>query len=394
MRTRTAVALSAGTVVLGALVVWLVQPAPVVVETAEVTKGLFEQVVSDDGKTRVRDRYIVAAPLAGRVERIRLRPGDLVERGQTVAVLTPSAPALLDARTELELEARAAAAEAQRMRAASEAERARAQRDQARNEVSRQARLAQQGFVSRTALEQAELQLRTSEKAVDAARFAEQAAQHEVAQARAARVRYQGEGPGMRWEVKSPVRGSVLRVAHESEGAVALGEALIEIADPGSLEAVVDILSQDALAMKPGLSAHVDLGSSVSHVEARVRRIEPSAFTKVSALGIEEQRVNVVLDFLDQAKAVATLGDGYRVEAHIVVFRADEAVRVPVSALFREGDRWAVYVVDGERALKRLVHVTRRNGSHALVEDGLSPGQKVVIYPPEAIEDGAKIRTP
>jgi HlyD family secretion protein len=391
MKRRNLLLLGAGGVALALLVAWALRPQPVAVEAAAVTEGPFEQTVVDDGKTRVRDRYVIAAPLAGSVERIRLEPGDAVRQGQAVALLTPTAPAFLDARTARELQERIGAADAQFARARAEALKVLAQRDQARADLARQEKLAAGGFVSPTAREQAELALRTAERAVDAARFAEEAARHDAAQARAALTRYKSGEPTAKWEVVSPVNGSVLRVIQKSESPVGLGAPLLEVADARSLEAVVDVLSQDAVAIRPGMAARVELGTGVPPVPARVRLVEPAAFTKVSALGVEEQRVNVVLDFAGPLDHVWTMGDGFRVEAHIVTHREEKAVKVPVGALFREGDGWAVFVVDGERAARRAVKVPRRNGAEAMVEDGLKPGERVIVYPSDALQDGSRI---
>jgi HlyD family secretion protein len=391
MRTRNKIALAVIAVVVAALAAWALRPRPVAVETAEVVRGPFEQAVVDDGKTRVRDRYVVSAPLAGRVERITLDAGDTVRHGQAVALLTPTAPAFLDARTERELRERIGAAEAQAARARAETQKVLAQRDQAGADVARQAKLAASGFVSATAREQAELALRTAERSVDAARYAEEAARHDLAQARAALVRYRSGTPGPKWEVTSPVNGSVLKVVQKSEGAVALGAPLLEVADARSLEAVVDVLSQEAVAIRPGMRARLEIGTGVAPLRALVRLVEPAAFTKISALGVEEQRVNVVLDFDGPLDQVWTIGDGFRVEAHIITHRVEDAVKVPVGALFREGEGWAAFVAEGKRAVKKSIKVPRRNGAEAMVEEGLKPGERVVVYPSDALRDGSRI---
>ena len=229
------------------------------------------------------------------------------------------------------------------------------------------------------------------QRAVEAARFAQEAAQHDFAQAKAALARYRSGEPGAKWEVVSPVSGRVLKVLQKSEAPVALGTALLEVADTRSLEAVVDLLSQEAVAVRPGMPARVELGQGLAPFAARVRLVEPAAFTKVSALGVEEQRVNVVLDFVDAPEKVQTLGDGFRVEAHIVTFRADEALKAPVAALFRDGDGWALFVVEGVRAKKRTVKLERRNGVEAMIGEGLQPGEQVVVYPSDALREGAKV---
>jgi HlyD family secretion protein len=391
MTKRNKIALGVLLVAVAAVVAWALRAPPVSVELAEVRKGTFEQTVSDDGKTRVRERYTVSAPLAGRIERIQLKAGDPVERGQAVAVLTPAAPALLDARAVRELQARVGAAEAQQQRAKAEVARVMAQRDQSKADFDRQAKLFQEGFISATAREQAELALRTAERTVEAARFAEDAAGHELEQARAALTRYRSGEPGAKWQVTSPVTGSVLKVIQESEGNVVLGAPLLELADARSLEAVVDVLSQESVAIRPGMPARIDLGRGVAPLAARVRLIEPAAFTKISALGVEEQRVNVVLDFVETLDKVQTIGDAFRVDAVIVTRRVADAITVPVGALFRDGEGWAVFVAQDEKAVKRAVKAPLRNGAEALVEDGLTPGERVVVYPSDALRDGSRI---
>ena len=391
MTKRNKIALGVLLVAVAAVVAWALRAPPVSVELAEVRKGTFEQTVSDDGKTRVRERYTVSAPLAGRIERIQLKAGDPVERGQAVAVLTPAAPALLDARAVRELQARVGAAEAQQLRAKAEVARVMAQRDQSKADFDRQAKLFQEGFISATAREQAELALRTAERTVEAARFAEEAAGHELEQARAALTRYRSGEPGAKWQVTSPVTGSVLKVIQESEGNVVLGAPLLELADARSLEAVVDVLSQESVAIRPGMPARIDLGRGVAPLAARVRLIEPAAFTKISALGVEEQRVNVVLDFVETLDKVQTIGDAFRVDAVIVTRRVADAITVPVGALFRDGEGWAVFVAQDGIAVKRAVKAPLRNGAEALVEDGLTPGERVVVYPSDALRDGSRI---
>jgi HlyD family secretion protein len=391
MTRRNKILLLTGLGALAALTAWALRPQAVAVETAEVRQGAFEQTVSDDGKTRVRERYVVSAPLAGRLERITLRAGDAVDKGQVLALLTPTAPAFLDARTSRELQGRIGAVQALHARARAETAKAAAQRDQAQADLERQARLAKDGFVSETAREQASLALRTAERSLDAARYAEDAARHELAQARAALALYQSGEAGAKWEVTSPVKGAVLKVVQESEGAVALGAPLIELADPKGLEAIVDVLSQEAVGIRPGMPARLELGQGVAPLAARVRLVEPAAFTKISALGIEEQRVNVVLDFAAPLENLQTVGDGFRVEAHVVVFRQESALKAPVGALFRDGDGWAVFTVDGGRARKRAVKVPRRNGVEAVVEDGLKAGERLVVYPSDALKDGARV---
>ena len=391
MKTRHRIALGFAAVALAVTIAWALKPRPIVVETASVSRGVFEQTVSDDGKTRVRERYVVSAPLAGRVERIALEVGDAVKPGQTLAWLAPTAPALLDARTARELSARIGAAQARVAGAKAERGRALAQRDHARADLERLARLAIEGFVSETAREQALLALRMAERTLEATQFAEDAAAHDLDQARAALARYQRGDAGPRWAVTAPVAGTVLKVVQKSEGAVALGAPLLELADPRALEAVVDILSQEAVAVRPGMPARLELGRGLPPLAARVRLVEPAAFTKISALGVEEQRVNVVLDFSDALDQLATVGDGFRVEAQIVTERVERGIKLPVGALWRDGERWAVFVAEGERARKRHVEVRARNPVEVLVSSGVADGERVVVYPSDALRDGSRL---
>ena len=391
MKASNRVVLAVALVALAAVTAWALRPRAIVVETAVVTRGAFELTVSDDGVTRVRERYVVSAPLAGRIERIALDAGDAVKQGQTIAWLTPSAPALLDARTERELSARIGAAQARLAGARAMTGRAAAQRDQARADLDRQARLSSSGFVSETAREQALLALRTAERSLEAARFAEDAAVHDLDQARVALGRYRTGAPSARWAIASPVSGAVLKVRQKSEGPVSLGAPLVELGDPRALEAVIDILSQEAVAVRPGMPARIELGSALQPVSARVRLVEPAAFTKVSALGVEEQRVNVILDFTEGAAGMPTVGDAFRVEASIVVARVEDGLKIPVGALWRDGDRWAVFIADGGRARKRYVDVQLRNALEALASSGVAAGERVVVYPSDALKDGSRL---
>jgi len=383
-------------VALGAVALWAFRPQPLSVETAVVGQGRFEQTIDDDGKTRVRDRYTVSAPLAGRVLRIALRAGDLVEQGQVIAVIVPSAPALQDQRTVRELEERIGAAQASVLRAAAMEERAKAQAEQARSDADRTRRLADGGFVSPSNLEQAALTARMRDKELDAARFERQAAERELAQSRAALLRVRSDlkgGPGAAagFEVHAPISGRVLKVVQESEAAVAIGAALVELGDVGKLEVVVDVLSTEAVGIPTNAPVHIDAGPDEPRLAGRVRLIEPAAFTKISALGVEEQRVNVIVDFTSPPQDWQTLGDGYRVDARIVVHAAEEAILVPTGALFREGAGYAVFVVEQDLARKRAVDVPRRNERYGLVTRGLETGARVIVFPGDTVRDGVRV---
>jgi len=384
-----------GTAALVAVFVWALRPQPVPVETAEVKRGLFEQTVDEDGKTRVRERYVVSAPVAGRLARVRVKAGDAVRAGAAVAELSPGAPAMIDARTARELGERVGAAEAGLAQARARVARAEAALDQAQTDVARQKQLQGDGFVAVAALDQAQLAARVQARELEATRFAEMGAAHDLAQARAALMRaHEAAGarrPGTAWPIESPVDGHVLRVLQESETVVGVGTPLLEIGDPTQLEVVIDVLSSDGRRIAPGARVDIDAGPG-PRLTGRVRRIEPAAYTKVSALGVEEQRVNVIVDIASPAEQWRGLGDQFRIDARIVVFERADAVIAPVAALFRDGDQWAVYAVHEGRAQKRRVKVGARTPSDVWIEDGLAPGGRVVVYPSDSVADGVRLK--
>ncbi len=385
----------AGAIAAGVLV-WAFMPRPVEIETAPVTRGPFRKTVDEDGKTRVRDRYVVSAPVPGRLLRVELKAGAPVQPGTLLARLAPAAPAPLDARTELEYRERLGAAEATRLRAAASIERAGVALEQAKAEEARAETLAAQGFTSRQALDNAQREVELKSKELAAAQFDGHAAEHQVAMAQAALTRYRqdagGKATGAVWDIRSPVAGSVLRVAQESEAVVAAGAPILEIGDPSALEVVVDVLTADAAAIRPGAAALLDHGGGAPVLAGRVRLVEPAGFTKISALGVEEQRVNVLIDFVAPATTWGNLGDGHRVDARITVDTRDDAVLVPISALFRHGDGWAVFAVSDGRARLQAVTTGPRNGLVAVVLGGLETGTSVIAYPSDAVADGVRIK--
>jgi HlyD family secretion protein len=378
------------------LLLWAFMPRPVEVEIAAVTRGAFRKTVDEDGRTRVRDRYVVAAPVPGRLLRVELKAGAAVERGMLVASIVPAPPAPLDERTEQEYRERAGAAAAGRLRATANLERARVALEQARADEERQAALAKQGFTSKQALDNAQREVELKTKELSAARFDEDAAVHQLAMAQAALARYQrhdagGKAGGAAWEIRSPVAGRVLRVLQESEVPMAAGTPILEIGDPRELEVVVDVLTADAGGIVAGAPVELDRGGGAPVAAGRVRLIEPSAFTKVSALGVEEQRVNVVIDLAAPPAAWDNVGDGHRVDARIAVETRADAMRVPVSALFRHGDGWAAFAVAEGRAHLRPVELGPRNGQVAVVVRGLAENERVIAYPGDAIADGVRV---
>jgi HlyD family secretion protein len=386
-------------VLLAGVLVWAFRPQPVPVEVAEVKVGRFELAIEEDGKTRVRERYVVSAPLAGRLARITLKPGDGVKAGMPVATLWPSAPAMIDARTFRELNERVGAAEAGWQQARANVAREEASLEKAQTDLARQQKLQGEGFVSPSALDQAQLSVRVQAKALEAARFARDGAAHDVAQTRAALMRAQ-EGaaikrPGSAWPIVSPVDGRVLRVLQESETVVALGTPLLEVANPRDLEVVIDVLSTEGARIAGGARVELDAGAGL-RLQGRVRRVEPAAFTKVSALGVEEQRVNVIVDLVTPAEHWRALGDQFRVDARIIVLEQSAATVVPVAALFRApgatGEDWAVFVTRGARAEQRAVKVSARGPLQAWVSSGLVAGEQAIVYPSDRLADGGRIK--
>lgn len=381
--------LALGAVALGLLL----RPAPVTVEVAEVTRGELVRAVDEDGSTRVRERYAINAPLTGMLDRSRVRPGDAVEPGTLLATIRPLVPALLDVRTRAELEARVGAAEAARKRAEAELARVEAAHRFARSEASRARTLERQGALPARERESAELKLREAERGLEAARAAEHQTAHELEQARA----MLGGGPGVGgsggggWELRSPTRGVVLRVLRESAGFVTSGEPLFELGDPEDLEVVVDLLTSDAVHVRPGQEVELREWGGRTELRGRVRRVEPSAVTKVSALGVEEQRVDTVIDFTSAPESSRLLGDGYRLEARIQVQRVADVVKVPEAALFRQADAWGVWVVEEGRARARTVRVGESNGLETVVQEGLRPGERVILHPGESIRERRRV---
>jgi HlyD family secretion protein len=353
--------------------------------------------VDEEGKTRVRERYVVSAPLAGTLMRVNLKAGSPVIAGQTVlAVLEPGDPTLLNARERAEAEARVKAGEAAKNQAEARLNAARAAHELATAVLARVRRNAAAGAASPDELQTVESAAQVRAEEVRAAQFAERVAAFELDLARAALVRSDPKSAlpadEARLEIRAPVSGKVLRVFRESAGFVTPGADLLELGDPTDLEMVVEVLSTDAVRIHPGARVIVERWGGPGPLAGRVRLVEPAAFLKVSALGVEEQRVNVVADFIDPPEERKTLGDAYRVEARIVVWEADEVVKVPAGARFREpGGGWAVFAVRDGVARLTPVDLGRDNGLEAEVRGGLAPGDRVVLYPSDRVKDGTRV---
>lgn len=390
--TRRRVVAGLALCAIAAAATWVLRPAALEVESAMAAAGPLRVTLDEEGETRVHDRYLVSAPVAGRVLRVDLEPGDPVEANQTtLATFRPMTVGLLDDRTRSELQARVAAAQAAVNGARVDEERARAQRDQAERDAARARQLVAAGAVSRERLEATELALTTWRKTVDRAASAVRAAEADLRMARASLMAPGVETGGAAIVLRSPVDGVVLRRLHESEAVVPQGEPILEVGDVSKLEVVAHFLSSDAVRIRPGQHVLITRWGGADAIGGRVRLVEPAGFTKVSALGVEEQRVNVIVDIDDPAIAATRLGDRFRVEVRVVVWEAANVVKVPIGSLVRDGDRWSVFVVRDGRAVRTQVDVGQRNDAEAEVRAGVTAGTMVVAFPGSGLADGARV---
>jgi HlyD family secretion protein len=371
-------------------------PRPIAVDLATVTRGPLRVTVDEDGRTRVRERYVVSAPLTGQMARIDLEAGDAVVAGQTLlTAIEPADPSLIDDRARSEAEARVRAAEAARKQAAARIEEAREAHAQASHEFERVTALRKSQSVTQAELDRTEHEERRTAQSVRAAEFGLQVAQFELEMAKAALIRTRPRGASdqgpERLPLHSPVSGRVLRVYQENARVVEPGLALIELGDPAEMEVEIDVLSSDAAAIRPGALVVLEHWGGEQPLEARVRLVEPSGFTKISALGVEEQRVNVIADFVGPPQSRIALGDAYRVEARIVIWESPDVLKVPAGCLFRHGGRWAVYLVEGTIAKLRSVETGKNNGLEAEILSGLKAGDRVLLHPSDKIANGTHI---
>jgi HlyD family secretion protein len=380
--------------------VWFAWPQPVGVDLAAVSRGPMEVTVEDEGKTHMRHVYAVSAPIAGKVLRIAAHledrhVGDPVTADETVvAVMQPTVPSFLDVRSRQELEAAAAAAEAVVKLAESEVRRAEAALEFSRTELQRAQTLARSETISAKALDRAKLDVDTNEASLASARAQLEVRKSERASAAARLIDpssvTQQPSAACCIQIRAPVTGRILKIVQESEAVVPAGAPLMEIGDPLDMEVVGDLLSSDAVQIKPGAQVRID-GWGGPPVRGVVKRIDPAGFLKVSALGIEEQRVRVTIDFVDPPEAWSRLGHDYRVIVHVTVWNSESALTVPVAALFRRGDDWALFTVRDGRARSTIVKVGHRNNRAAEVISGLSAGDRVVLHPSDRISDETRV---
>jgi len=379
--------------IVGGLVAVALWPATIAVDVAEVARGPLVVTVDEEGVTRVRERFVVSTPVSGRVLRIELESGDCVRRGQVVARMRAEAAPLLDERTRAEAEAALASAKAALGRARADEARAHATLAKAQRDLRRMRELAASQLVAPHEFDACDAESRVAQETANAAGFAVRSAASELQRAEVRLAPSRADATGRVVNVIAPIDGVVLKRLRESEAVVPAGDALVELGDPGNLEIVTDLLSTDAVRVSPGARAIVEQWGGDDSIAAGVRRIEPAGFMKVSALGVEEQRVNVVLDFADRSAAMrARLGDGYRVEVRVVVWESPDVVTVPTSSLFRHGDQWAVYAIDGDRARRAVVTVGHRTGQVAELIAGIAVGSPVILHPGDTLVDGARVR--
>ncbi|TCS60362.1 efflux RND transporter periplasmic adaptor subunit [Varunaivibrio sulfuroxidans] len=378
-----------------ALLVWGITPTPVPVDLIAVKRAPMDVTIDGEGHTRVRDVYAVSAPISGRLRRVKIRVGDAVRANRTVlATIEPASPQFLDARALARAQAAAKAAEAAQALARAELERVRAKLTFAKTNLRRARDLFAKHVISERQFDQAKLDVTIQGAAEDSARAALNVRTFELKTARAALIAPTDDPEGQTTccvEVRAPVDGKVLRLLRQSEGFVERASPLFEIGDPTRMEVVVDLLSSDAVKVRKGASVLLDGWGGQHPLEGVVRRVEPYGFTKVSALGIEEQRVNVIIDFTGPKKTWAPLGHGFRVEAHIREWRGEDVLQIPIGALFRDGKDWAVFVdVNGTAKLTK-VNIGHTNGRAAEILGGLADGVQVVSYPSDRITNGTDI---
>jgi len=378
-----------------AAVVVTIRPDPVWVDLAPVTRGPMEITIKEEGKTRVRDRYVVSSPVAGYLHRVLLEVGDPVIPGELLTEVDPMPASTLDARSRAEAEAKVQSARSALNSTRQKVAAAEAEADLAVRELARLQALSDDRFVSDERLQQARAAADRTQAILRSARFDEEVMAHELAAARTrlevSAARANGNGAVERVPVRSPVNGSVLGIVRKSEGVIQAGEAILELGDPGALEVVVDVLSFDAVNLQPGIATRLT-GWGGGTLDALVRRVEPVGFEDVSALGVEERRVQVVADITSPTDAWQSLGDGYRVDAEFLLWRSDNVLQVPESAIFVSDGQHQVFRVVDDRALLTNVSVGRTNGFHTVIQDGLGEADSVVRHPDRQLEDGSQIR--
>lgn len=366
------------------------RPKPVPVDVAQAVRGPLVVAIEEAGVTRVKDRYVVSAPVSAKIARSTLEAGDTVTEGAVLSELSALDSPLLDPRARAQAEAEVGAALSSLARAGVESTRAAAALDQSQREFERTQKLVASGTLADQALSQAEFDLRMRQQELASSTFSEKVAREQLRLARAT-LGTQGKARDTGVDVRAPVSGTVLRVSQTSEGVVQIGTALFELGDPRSLEVVVDLLTTDAVHVKPSTAVQISGWGGEQRLNGVVRRVEPSAFTRPSALGVDEQRVNVVVSPSDPPERWAAIGDGYRVEARIELWSATDVLQVPHGAVFRYGDAWAVFVIEDGHANRRRIEIGHRGDTTVEVVTGLRAGDQVAVHPSDRVSDGGSV---
>lgn len=378
---------------LAAFIITGLIPKPVEVDMAKISASPLTVTVLEEGKTRIRHRYIVSPPIAGYLRRVPVRAGDPIVAGETVVAVIQAAPSsFLDPRARAQAEAAVNSAEAARLQRNEQVQSAEAELQLARKELQRADQLRKKGAIAVQEFDTASNRVEMLDKQVGSARFALKVAEFELEQARAALVQASADPSevGKPVEIRAPVTGFVLNVYEESARTVTPGLPIMEVGDPSDLEAEIELLSSDAVNVRPGADVSIEQWGGTEPLHGKVILVEPGGFLKVSALGVEEQRVKVRVDFTDLPSG--RLGDRYRVEARIVTWTSDNVLQIPTGALFRRGNDWMTFVVDGGRARLTKVVIGQSNGIAAEVREGVTQGQEVILHPPDSISDGVAVR--
>jgi HlyD family secretion protein len=366
------------------------RPRPVPVDVAVVSQGPLAVEIEESGITRVKDRYLISAPVSGSVSRLVFEAGDTVKEGDALVEIAPASSPLLDERTRAEAEARLGASRSALGQARAQIARARAAKELADSELARLRPLSSNGSIAQQVLENAEFAARMRAEELSSAEFAAKVAGEEVRIAEVA-LGQEGKARGTRRhvDVLAPVSGTILRIHQESAAVVAAGAPLVEVGNPEALEIVVDLLTTDAVSVRPGTSVVIDDWGGEGPLSGRVRRVEPSGFTRPSALGVDEQRVNVIVALTEPRARWSALGDGYHVEATIVLWQSERVLKAPQGALFRRGDGWTVFRIEDDRARLTTIKIGHRGQSEVEVLSGLVAGARVVVHPGDRVKEGA-----
>lgn len=376
------------------LLVKALRPTPVAVEPGVVTHGPLTVTVLEEGKTRIRHRYLITPPVSGYLNRVPLRAGDRIEAGKTIlATVQPQPASFLDPRARAEAEARVKASEASQMQRQTQIERARAALDLAEKELVRARELKKSGAIATKEWDTAESQVSILTRELNTAQFGLQVADFELVQAKAALTQVQTPATENSDPMKivAPVDGYVLNVYEESARMLTAGTQIMEVGDHNDLEAEIELLSSDAVGVQPGADVSIEQWGGEAPVRGKVTVVEPGGYTKVSSLGVEEQRVKVRVNFVDPLPAGTVLGDRFRVEARIVIWHGDNVLQVPTGALFRRGGDWMTFLLEGGKARQTKVEIAHNNGVAAEVRGGLKEGQRVILHPPDAVGDGVSV---